>query len=97
MLCSEGRCAPGGRPERQRGFVSGPRELSQPVCDARTLCFWLGSVGSGLVTPQSLSDCETCGVSSQESVSTQKFYVSFQTVHGLERVGGPDQGRYGVN
>ena len=54
-------------------------------------------MGSGLVTPQSLSDCEMCGVSSQESVSIQKFYVSFQTVHGLKRVGGPDQGRYGVN
>lgn len=81
----------------QRGFVSGPRELSQPVCDVRTLCFWLGSVGSGLVTPQSLSDCEMCGLSSQESVSTQKFYLSFQTVHGLKHVGGADQGRYGVD
>lgn len=54
-------------------------------------------MGSGLVTPQSPSNCEMCGLSSQESVSTQKFHVSFQTVDGLKLLGGPDQGHYGVN
>ena len=81
----------------QLGFVSGPHELSQPLCDVRALCFRLGSVGSRLVTPQSPSNREMYGLSSQEGVSTQKFYVSFQTIHGLKLLGGPDHGHYGVN
>lgn len=37
VLRSEGRWTPKVSLSSQRGFVSGPRELSQPVCDVRTL------------------------------------------------------------